>query len=448
MAQIGAVNKTYISSQAFMDQRDILEEVLDVTSEDATILDIMELTGKFKVTDVPEYSHFENQYLYRAATVLGTWTGGGTNANLVGIIASDQFLGVEQSLPLVGELAMLQNKKIGIVVAVDAGTREITIKPMSAAAGDALGVPAAGQTVIFWSNAQPEGSEDPAGRKPQFTRSENSIQIFKTSAEITDLQKVSKIEVKYGGKNYVMYKLQHDTLQKHRMDIAHAMLVGQKSKTTDTSGEPVYTTQGLRRYILGGDGTVNTSGGHDIPLSSAVSLSNLRTMSRTLDKRGAPKEYWFWTGGDLRADLDDLLIALPGVVNGIVYNSWGIGDGKKRALDVGVNSFKLYGRTFHVKDILAYDNPQVFAATNFNFAGEGYLIPTGKIKADKSGTLADRICVRYMSGDGTDFKHMETLTGKLAPTPTETKSVLKVGYQSIMGLQVAGVRQFGIFSKA
>jgi hypothetical protein len=450
---VGTTTKDYISSINFLDKRDILEEVLDVTGEDATILDIMELTGRFKVTDVPAYDHFENNYLYEAAVISsidGTANGedsGATNENIQFVISADD------ALPVVNELAMFENKRIGIVKTVTSSTRTVVVAPLGDADGDTLSpssaLVAAAQTVIFFSNASAEGSDDPDGRRPRFTRSQNQIQIFKTSAKVTDLQKVSAIEVKYNGKNYIMYKLQHDTLQKHRSDIAFASLVGHKASFADpNSGDDVYTTQGLRKYILGGDGTVNTSGGVDVPLSAAITQANLRTMNRALDKRGAGKESWFWVGGDLRADLDEVLLTLEGVKNGVVYNSFGIGNGSNRALDLGVDSVKIYGRTHHIKSLAAYDHPEVFGATGFNFGSEGYLIPTGKIKADKSGNMMDRLCMRYMSGDGTDMKHLETLTGKLAPVPTSTESALTVSYQSIMGLQALGIRQFGIFSKA
>ncbi len=449
---VGSTTKNYISSINFLDKRDILEEVLDVTSEDATIIDIMELTGKFKVTDVPKYDHFENEYLYSSGVISaidGTDNGedsGATNEDIQFTLTADD------ELPVVNELAMFQNKRVGLVKSVNTGTRVVVVVPISDDSADALS-PAGntvqvGQNVIFYSNASPEGSDDPSGRRPRFNRSQNNIQIFKTSAKITDLQKVSKIEVKYGGKDYIMYKLQHDALQKHRMDIAHQILVGKKAVLADPiTGEDVYLTQGLRNYILSGDGSVNTSGGVDVPLSVAITQSNLRTMNRALDKRGAPKEAWFWVGGDLRADLDEILLTLEGVKNGVVYNSFGIGNGANRALDLGVDSIKIYGRTHHIKTIAAYDNPEALGATGFNFGGEGYLIPTGKIKADKSGNMMDRLCMRYMSGDGTDLKHLETLTGKLAPIPTDTEAALKVSYESIMGLQALGIRQFGIFSK-
>lgn len=455
MAVIGKTNKTYISSITFMDQRDILEEALDVTGEDASVLDIMEITGRFKVTDVPTYDHFENTYRYKSATIsaIDATLNGDTNEILEMTITSDQYNGEEQSLPVVNELAMFQNKQIGLVTSVNKATRVVQVTPLSANAADALnpaGTPTTtGETVIFFSNASSEGSDDPEGRKPKWNRSQNRIQIFKTANEITDLQKVSKIEVNYKGQPHVMYKLQHDTLMKHRSDIAHGLLVGKQATITDpNTSSPVHFTQGLRRYILGGDGLVNTSGGVDLPLASAVTQANFRTISRALDKRGAPKEFWLWAGGDLRADLDEVLLAIPGIDVGVVYNSWGSADGKKRALDYGVNSVKLYGRTFHIKDLIAYDNPEVFGATNFDFAAEGYLIPTGKIKSDAGGSMSERLCVRYMSGDGTDLKHLETVTGKLAPIPTDTTAVLKFGYQSVMGLQALGIRQFGIFSKA
>ena len=199
MSVIGGVNKSYISSIQFLDQRDILEEALDVTGEDASVLDIMEITGRFKVTDVPTYDHFENDYRYKAAVVssVDATLNGDTNEILQFVVTSNQYNGEEQSLPLVNELAMFENKKIGLVTSVVKSTRTVQVSPLSAAAGDALGTVAAAESVIFFSNASSEGSEDPEGRKPKWNRSQNRIQIFKSSAEITDLQKTSKIEVNY-----------------------------------------------------------------------------------------------------------------------------------------------------------------------------------------------------------------------------------------------------------
>lgn len=462
----GASNKSYISSINFLDQRDILNEVFDVTPEDATILDIMELTGKMSVTDVPQFSAFMDDYLFQSVTVASV-PGSGAGSGLVSLASSDpngvltvtantQTLAdgnTSYNTPIVGELCMLPNKQIGRVRSVTSAS-VFTLEPINQS--DVLNVitpvVAAASVLVFFADAQGEGDSDPIGRKSRFIRTENQVQIFKTANAITDLQKVSKMEVKYAGQDYLMYKLQHDTLRQHRMKIAFGLLVGKKSTMTDTvTGSTVLMTQGLRQSILSGDGTVYTVGGIATALGGvAVTQANLKTMMRSLDKRQAPKEYQLWAGGEFRAGFQDLILGLTGLTGGgILYNTFGDGDGKKRALDLGVDSLRIYGRTLHVKTIDAYDHPNVFGGPQFgtsSFDKEAYFIPTGKIKTDLSGKSEDYLRVRYMSGDGTDLKYLEAVTGKLAPVPTDSQAQLKFSYESVMGLQAIGTRLFAIFN--
>lgn len=438
------VDREYVSSIAFMEQRDILKEVLDVTSEDTNILDIMDMAGRSEVTDVVDYHHFENDYLFTSGLISAAVTGGsGVDVACVITVATTD------ELPVVGENAMNDDSKlIGWVSAVDTGAKTFDLKPKVGTNWTVTGIPASGETMIYFSGSFGEGSEDPEGRQPKWNRSVNNIQIFKESGTITDLQKVSKVEVNYDGKPHVMYKMQHDTLMRHRAKIAYAYLVGEKDKRTDADGNAVYNTQGLRQYILGGDGAVATTGGVEQGYTAgSFAKSDFKVMSRKLDKKGAPDEYWAWFGGDLHAENEDMFHSLDNVKNGgIQYNSFGKGDGKKKALDFGINSVYLYGRSYHFTKLKAYDHEELFGAGNFDFAEEGYLIPTGKIKVDKGGATKERILNRYMSGDGTDLQHVETVTGKLAPNPTSTKSVLSVGYESVCGLEVLGVKHFGMFS--
>ena len=449
----GTTNKSYISSIALLDERELLDQVLDTTSEDATIVDIFELTGRMVQTDQITYYHKTNDYVFRSGTISAVdATNNGervasVNETLVLTLTTDE------ELPIVGETALLKNKKQGFVSAVNTGTRVVTISPFDNTTGKTLNPGGteilATQKVTFFSAAYGEGTDDPSSKRPTFKTSSNQIQIFKTAREITDIQKVSTVEVNYGGKRYILYKMQHDCLLEHRAKIAYQFLIGQRATTTDANGNTVWRTQGLREYILNGDGVDLTTGGNNIALTTTITLANLRAMSRALDKRGAGDEYWFWTGGDLSADLDEVLTGLEGVKNGIVYNSWGIGDGQKKALDLGVDSFKIYDRTFHKKKIKAYDHPEVFApSTDFNFGSEGYLIPAGKIPVDASGNKIDALRTRFMAGDGTDLKWNEFRGGRLADPKTESKAVLKFSYESVMGLEAVGIRQFGIFSKA
>lgn len=455
MAVAGTVNKSYISSISFLDKRDILNQVLDITDEGRNILDIMEMTGKMKRTEVPTYSHFENKYVFKAGVVKA----GGIDAVKIGTVGLDIKItinGTSDTLPVVGELVMFENGEIGWVTVVTpsasagASTFEATPLDTSVAlntAGTQAGMD--GQTMIYFSNGSYEGSGSPEGRKPEFTRTENQIQIFKASAKVTELQKVSAIEVDYNGKPHIMYKLQHDTLLRFRQQIAFGLLAGKKAKKTDADGNEAYFTQGLLNYIRGGDGSVNTVGGVVEPLGgSAIVKADFKTVSRALDKTGAPSEYWLWCGGDIDADIDDIFHNDQYYKSGgIDYTSFGIGNGKNRAMDLGMDSFRAYNRTWHKHKLLAFDHPEVFGATGYDFSGTAFAIPTGKIKADASGNTMDRICVRYMAGDGTDLRYVETLTGKFAPRPTNDDAYLKVSYEAVMGLEVGGVNQFAIFEK-
>jgi len=444
----GRVDKTYVSSISFLDQREIMDQVFDQTSEDATILDILEMTGRESITAQPTFHSFTNQYLFRKgniATVDGTIDGQSADEDIKITLTNDY------EMPVVGEVALFENGEYAWVESVTDASKIFVARVTASGqiinpSGTAIDNT---QNVVFFTGAFGEGSSDPVGRKPDFVRSANTIQIFKEAVKITDLQKVSTIEVKYNGKPYVFFKAQNDALIRHRMKIAYGLLFGKQLKFTDNDSYDVYMTQGLRNYIKSGDGVVLTTGGTSVALSSsAVTKAKLRTMSRTLDKERAPAEYWLWGGGDFCADLEDLVLTLDGVkAGGIQYNSFGRSNPKQRAIDLGVDSLRLYGRTLHVKKLEAYDHPEVFGAlTALDLAGEAYMIPTNKIKADKSGNMKDRISVRYMSGDGTNLRHMESITGKLAPNPTDDEAVLRVGYESIMGLEAIGLKHFGIYT--
>jgi hypothetical protein len=449
----GILNKPYISSIEFMDEPDLLREVLEVQEEEKGIYDIMEMMGRFVPVNNPEYHHFVNRYVFKSGVIEaidGTLNGEedtGVNKDiLVTLVSAD-------SLPVVTEVVMFPNQRIAYVESVNKATKQFQARALDDTADNTISPltnpVALADVVIYPTQGSGEGTFSPEGRKPEWVRSLNNIQIFKEAQAITDLQKTSAIKVNYNGKPYVMYKLQHDTYRRFRGKVAFGLLHSKKAKFENSDGKEVWMTQGLWSYILGGDGSVSTTGGVVYPLAGAtIAKPDIRSLSRQLDKRGTPREVWFWVGGDLCADIDDVLLTLEETKSGgIVYNSFGQGDGKKRALDLGVDSFRMYNRTFHKSVIQAYDHPEVFGADGYDFSGSGFIIPTGKIKIDHGSGSVDRLRVRYMEGDGTSLKEIETVTGKLAPVPTDDEAVLRFSYQSVMGLEALGIDHFALVTK-
>jgi hypothetical protein len=425
---IGAINKQYVSSTAFLDQREILNKVLDITNEEASFLDVIELTGRSKPTSVPEYHHFVNEELYVLGTVSAI-TGSGTTA----ITADLNTATSASAYPFinVGELVLFPDGKVGYVTGKSA-SKTLNIRSVDASNLTLT----ASQSISFFSNAAGEGSLSPSAKKWGLTKYSNQVQIFKGKFEITDIQKASKVEVEFQGKPFFMYKGQHESLMKFRNDISAALLFGRKSATKfedaspsliDGESKPVQTTMGLDQYV--------TSLGSDISLLTAgsVALADVSALTQLLNKNRAPQEYFLFVGTTQNIYWDNLFNNLG--------NSALLSQGARfqiagKEVDLGIDTVKIYGRTYYKKYLPLLDHKNIVNFTGgYNAKDAAYGIPASKVKTNDGG-MVDRMQVRYMAEGGTDLKYREILLGGLAPVPTNERSVLEVHYSSVQGLEI------------
>lgn len=429
MAAIGAINKSYVSSINFLDQREILNKVLDITNEESSFLDIMELTGRSNPTAVPTYHHFVNEELYVLATVS---SGGATAATTLTLtIDATAYASTNQ-----GELALLPSGKVAYVVS-KGSSNTIVVKSVD---GTNISV-ADGSQISFFSNAAGEGSLSPAAKKWGVTKYNNQVQTFKGKFEITDIQKASKVEVEFQGKPFYMYKGQHESLMKFRGDISAALMFGRMSSTTfadanpalvDAEGKAIQTTMGLDQYVTtyGIDQSLATSG--------TLALADIQTLTQTLNKARCPQEYFLFVGTTQNILWDNLFNNLG---NSALLSQGARFQVDGKDLNLGIDSVKIYGRTFHKKYLPLLDHKNIINFTGaYNAKDAAYGVPASKIKTN-DGQVVDRIGVRYMAGDGTDLKYREILLGGLAPVPTNERSVLEIHYQSTQGLEVLGANQ-------
>jgi hypothetical protein len=426
---LGGLNKSYVSSIEFLDQREILNKVLDITNEELSFIDVMELTGRSKVTSVPEYHHFVNEELYVLATVTAV-TGSGTTAVTATIDATSY------AYVTPGELVLFTNGKVGMVKS-KAATTNIVVHSVD---GTNITLTAADK-VSFFSNANGEGSLSPAAKRWGVTKYANQVQIFKGKFEVTDVQKASKVEVEFQGKPFYMYKGQHESLMKFRADISAAMIFGKKSTTkfadanpvlVDAESKPVQTTMGLDQYAttLGKDLSLLTSG--------SVALADIKALTQTLNVDRAPQEYFLFVGTAQNILWDDLFNNLG--------NSALLSQGARfqiagRQIELGIDTIKIYGRTYYKKFLPILDHKNIVNFTGgYNAKDAAYGVPASKIKTN-DGQMVDRMQVRFMAEGGTDFKYREILLGGLAPVPTSERSVLEIHYESIQGLEILGAQQ-------
>lgn len=425
-------NSSYISSLSFLQHsfvqgREILSSVLDVQNEEEGFLDVMQALGKLKPVSQPVYHAFVNEALYKDNTITISEAGSGTGKQS-GIATS--AIGNAR----VGDLIMGASGEVYLITAISA-SNEIDFVPVDGA-GAAADYNAADDKFVVFSNAQGEGSGSPDPIKYGLTKQSNRVQIFKNKYRISDVAKASKITVEYKGKPYFMYKGTYEALQRFRGDISNALMFGKGSGDfyagasvgdMNIGGNAVQTTNGLKQELKSG-GILNSGSPYD---HDTDVLATLSTLTAALNKARAPKDYWMWLGTSANIAIDNALNGLNST--GLTGARFSV-DGK--SIDLGVDKFSLYGRTWNKKQLSILDHNEL--GSTVTGSGEIYLVPTGQVKTAGGGGSQDYLQVRYLEGDGNNYSFRETLTGGLAPTPTSADSILDVNYQAIMGLEVLG----------
>lgn len=424
-------NSNYISSLSFLSHsfvqgREILSSVLDVQNEEDSFLDVMQSLGKLKPVSQPVYHAFVNEALYKDNVVTISEAGSGTGQQ-ADIACSST------GTARVGDLMMGTSGNIYLIKSI--GAAGVTFVPVDGA-GVATDYNASGDKFVVFSNAQGEGSGSPDPIKYGLTKQSNRVQIFKNKYRISDVAKASKVTVEYKGKPYFMYKGTYEALQRFRGDISNSLMFGKGSGDfyagasvgdMNIDGNAVQTTNGLREELKAG-GILESGSPYDFNTNV---LTTLQDLTSALNKARAPKDYWMWVGTSANIKIDNALNGLDG--SGLTSARFSV-DG--RSIDLGVDKFKLYGRTWNKKQMSILDHNEL--GSTVTGSGEIYLVPTGQVKTAGGGGSQDYLQVRYLEGDGNNFSFRETLTGGLAPTPTSADAILDVNYQAIMGLEVLG----------
>ncbi len=271
---VSGSNSNLIVSTSLLDQRDIYKQLVD-TQDDAEWLDFLWMAGKKEATSMPIYYNMYNDKLYNLIDTTGaTIAGSGTSQVTITFPAtgagytSFNFLLVNDLIKF-PDNGITASGAIGKVSSKNTSTRVVVIDAVvTGAAGFMTAV--AGNKLSCFSNAQPEGSNAPEQRRWLVNKLQNQTQIFRNTLKITDVQNMSKIELEFNGKPYILPYENIQALQKHRGDVSLALWLGQAS--TDTfQGVPftqynqayaTQTTRGMDSYIssYGINGQVATTG--------------------------------------------------------------------------------------------------------------------------------------------------------------------------------------------
>ncbi len=438
----GTVIKSFVSAVDFLDQRDIDPNIYD-QSRDRAFTDIMKIVNRYKPATMFYYHNFVNNDVYEVGTISAVTSTG---------LAQIQFtINVADTFPRVGDLIMTSNAnnvaKQGRIQAVTFGSGTATITARSVGGNASPLYATIGDKVAFSSNAFAEKSDAPTNRRYGLTKYYNNIQIFREVDEISDVQKVAKIEVNVGGDYHI---LPYQIVQKYTKlqgDISVQMLAGTQSTTlfNDTnpfladpsSGLPIQTTGGLDWYVT-------TYGISD---QSAVlgtfGFTELDDICDNFIANKAPTDQMVFMGSRAYAVLSKFLKNLGS--SGVTSVRLNI-DG--RTLDFEVEQLKYRGYTFDFVHVPIFDHPQLFSSTlRADVNGSLYFVPKDQVDTVDNGRQP-RMQIRYTpspfagANGSSNGIVKEWRTGALAEVPTSSQTQLHTDWWTAQGLECLAVKHF------
>lgn len=440
----GTVIKSFVSAIDFLDQRDIDPNIYD-QSRDRAFTDIMKIVNRYKPATMFFYNNFVNADVYEVGTISAVTSTG---------LAQIQFtINTASTFPREGDLIMTSNaNNIGKqarvqLVTFGSGTATLTVR--SVGGNDSPFYATVGDSVQFGSNAFAEKSDAPTNRRYGLTKYYNNIQVFREVDEISDIQKVAKIEVNVGGDYHILPYQVVQKVIKLNGDISVQMLAGAQSSTLfndanpflsdPTSGLPIQTTGGLDWYV--------TTYGID-DSAAVLGTFGFTEIDEIIDNFIANK-----------APLDQMVFCgsrAYGVVSKFLKNLGSSGVTSVRlvidgnTLDFEVEQLKYRGATFEFIHIPLFDHPQLFSSTlRADVNGSLYFVPKDQVDTVDNGRQP-RIQIRHTPTPfmGTSPNKSangiitEWRTGALAEVPTSSVMALHTDWETAQGLECLAVKHF------
>lgn len=441
----GVMIKSYISAIDFLDQRDIDPNLYD-QSRDRAFTDIMKIVGRYKPAKMFNYHNFVNNDVYEVGTISAVTSTG---------LAQIQFtINTAATFPRVGDLIKTSNAnnigKQARVQAVTFGSGTATLTVRSVGGNAAPFFATVNDLVSFGSNAYPEKSDSPVNRRYGVTKYFNLIQNFREYDEISDVQKVAKVEVEINGDFHILPYQLIEKVIKLNGDISYQMIAGVQSSTSfgdanpfladSTSGLPIQTTGGLDWYtttygISDGAAVLGTFGFVELDdiIDDWISVKS-------------PKDQMGFMGSRAKRVLDKFFKNLGS--SGVTSVRMII-DGKTMDLQVDHVSYGTYEIDFVTIPI--FDHPQLFSATlSPEINGAIYFVPKDNLETVDGGK-EPRIQIRhtptpFMGGStASGFSNgivTEWRVGALADTPTSGLMSLQTNWFTAQGLECLGVKLF------
>jgi len=284
-----------------------------------------------------------------------------------------------------------------------------------------------------------EGSTVLNGMSPILDKITNTTTEHRDDFTITDRASIEKNEVDFGNGNFYYYYLAQDDMNRRYMNNAFFKIMEGVAVNNITG--TVGTTGVIPRVEAGGSTIQYTSG--QFGGSGGTDMSNMQTITRTLNFYGGSGEYHFLQDIYQRQEVNNLLF---GKYNNGAISYGSVGGSQEAAASYGFSSFMIDGYTFHFflnnmfsPEAVYHINPGSLTPEKRNY---GLLIPQ-KINSDaKTGKQFPSFQIIFQEVNGQRI--LTTETGMLAPQNKTTTANKTLSMLSFPGVRVFAANQYAI----
>lgn len=394
----GIFGPGYISPDSLLAQREIRNKIFDRYDE-KTLFDWLIASGRQEVSANTKFSWHEQDALWKVAEVASkAGTNGAGNTVTVTLKAADHLESGKKSLFMKNDTVGVYTAAAGLIkgfvsatVKTSDNAHTVDIQPIDDTV-NLVGNTAADDKVFLISSAHADGTKQPESRRRKPIELSAYTQIMKTRFKATGSASADKSEVLINGKPFYYLQGVIDADMEHRLKINYQISIGGAgdTKVDPESGDTIYFSDSLEHVI-------DNRGNLETYTAGSFSLTNLKNITKTLERQRASKEMCLIVETSLGQDIDDF--AKGRLDNTAIDYSSKMWSGKAglKAVDFGFDHITYGGFTFH-KQNASYLN--YLGNTGFSgspYEGQGYVIPLDK--KESRGKEIDTISLMTKAND-------------------------------------------------
>lgn len=351
------------------------------------------------------------------------------------------------------DIIMYPNNTTAQVTAISGlGTNAVTITVTAQDGTTGLPALTAGEELIIYSNAFPEGSDQPEGMINKPLKSTSYVQIIKAGFKWTGTQATDQTwfdTYKSSGDIPAYFlKGQMDTDYELTLLIDGALLFGNitypnivvpNNDFSSSAYEPVKTTEGMVPYMRANGNVKQYTPG-------TFTVQTFNDIVKILDKQFAPNYIGGFLGINLDVEIEDTLkqyfqnTNISYLTDNMVADLFN-GD-KALAMSVGFNVLGKADRTFCFNRMQVFNHPRLYGANGYNTPSLGMFIPLAKKRDLKSDYDVPYFGVIYKElGNYSRKAEVWTLQGAAPGMKVLSKDINQLCMRSHIGAEHVGGNQ-------